>query len=60
MVNKKKLKLNVRFSKGLVVCAKSPEVCNECKDIKGCETISTYYNPYEGIKECFSNNEKRR
>lgn len=60
MCNRKKLKLNIKFNKGIVVCAKSPIECKECKEIKGCDTISTYYYPYEGIKECFNNNEKRR
>lgn len=60
MGNRKKIKLNMKFNKGIVVCAKSPGLCKECKDIKECETINTYYYPYEGIQECFKNNEKVR
>jgi len=60
MANRKKLKLNIKFNKGIVECAKSLIECRSCKDIKGCETIDTYYYPYEGVKECFKNNEKKR
>jgi hypothetical protein len=57
---RKKLKLNIKFRNGTVVCAKSPIECKKCKDIKGCETIDTYYYPFQGIEECFKNNEKVR
>lgn len=57
---RKKLRLNIKFKNGAVVCAKSPGQCKECKDIEGCELINTYYYPYQGIKECFINNDRRR
>lgn len=62
MIKRKKLRLNIKFQNGAVVCAKSPGLCKECKDIKGCETIDTYYYPYNSkdIDECFRNNERRR
>ncbi|WP_238899349.1 hypothetical protein [Clostridium sp. YIM B02500] len=56
---RKKLKLNIKFNKGIVVCAKSPVECNTCENINNCETINTYYYPYEGIKECFKNSYKK-
>lgn len=60
MEHRKKLKLNMKFEGNKVVCARSPSECRECKEIKSCETIDTYYDPFKGIKECFRNNEKRR
>lgn len=60
MEHKRKLKLNMKFNNGKVICAKSPTECRSCKDIKGCETIDTYYYPYQGINECFRNNERRK
>lgn len=59
-MKRKKLKLNIKFNKGIIECAKSPIECGSCKDIKVCETIVTFYYPYEGIRECFGNNEKKR
>lgn len=62
MSNRKKLKLNIKFIKGIVVCAKSPIECKECKDIKQCEKMDVFYYPFndKDIRECFNNNEKRR
>lgn len=62
MSNKKKLKLNIKFNKGIVVCAKSPIECISCKDIKQCEKMELFYYPFndKDIQECFKNNEKRR
>lgn len=57
---RKKLRLNIKFKNGAVVCAKSPGLCKECKDIEGCETIDTYYYPFQGIGECLRNSERRR
>jgi hypothetical protein len=57
---RKKLRLNIKFINGSVVCAKSPGLCKECKEIQGCETITTYYYPFQGIEECFRNNERRK
>ncbi|MDR3598529.1 hypothetical protein [Clostridium sp.] len=57
---RRKLKLNMKFDKGIVVCAKSPIECRECKYIKWCETIDTYYYPFEGINECLKNSERKR
>lgn len=60
MSDKKKLKLNVRFNKGKVICAKSPDQCKDCK--QECETMDLFYYPYKSrdILECFKNNEQRR
>lgn len=62
MSDRKKLKLNIKFNKGLVVCAKSPVECKLCKDIKQCEKMDLFYYPFndKDIMECFNNNEKRR
>jgi len=51
MSKRKKIKLNMKFNKGIVECAKSPIECRSCKDIKQCETIDTYYYPFQGITE---------
>ncbi|MDR3598739.1 hypothetical protein [Clostridium sp.] len=59
MGKRKKIKLNMKFNKGIVVCAKSPIECRLCEDINKCETIDTYYYPYEGVRECFKNNERK-
>lgn len=59
-MKRKKLKLNIKFNKGIVECAKSPIECKGCKDIRKCELINTYYYPYEGIEECFNNSERNR
>lgn len=61
MDNKKKLKINIKFNnKGKVECAKSPELCNECKE--ECEKMDLYYDPfnYKDLKECFKNSERSR
>lgn len=62
MSNKKKIQLNVRFSKGKVICAKSPIECRSCKDIKQCEKMDLFYYPFNNkdIQECFKNSDKRR
>ncbi|NRT76318.1 hypothetical protein [Clostridium beijerinckii] len=59
---RKKLKLNIKFNKGIVVCAKSPIECRSCRNLKSCETIDTYYYIYRSndIEECFKNNYKKR
>ena len=57
MSNRKKIKLNLRFKDGKVACAKSPSLCNGCKEY--CEKMDLYYYPYKDIKECFRNSEKR-
>ena len=57
MRNRKKLKLNIKFNKGIVECAKSPELCKECKE--ECEKMELYYYPFKGIEECFKNSEKK-
>lgn len=59
-IKRRKLKLNIKFRNGVVVCAKSPGLCKECKDIEECETINTYYYLFQGIGECFKNNERKR
>ncbi len=57
---RKRIKLNVKFINGNVICAKSPGQCKECKE--ECEKIDLYYYPFKDrdIRECFRNNEKRR
>jgi hypothetical protein len=60
MSKRKKIKLNVRFKNGNVICAKSLIECRSCKDIKQCELMDMYYYPFQGIGECFKNNEKRK
>jgi hypothetical protein len=59
-VKRKKLKLNIKFNQGIVVCAKSPRLCKECKDLMECERIDIYYDQFQGIKECFKNSESKR
>lgn len=64
MSQRKKIKSNIKFNKGIMVCAKSPSECvmTGCKDIKQCEKMDLYYYPFndKDLKECFNNNEKRR
>lgn len=62
MSNRKKLILNMRFSKDKVLCAKSPEECKGCGEKRECESMVLYYYPFndKDIKECFRNNEKRK
>lgn len=60
MSKRKKIKLNMKFNQGKVECARSPDKCGLCEYIKQCETIDTYYYPFQGIAECFKNNEKRK
>lgn len=62
-MNRKKIKLNVKFNKdNIPECAKSPSLCKGCKDIKQCEKMDFYYYPFKDrdIRECFTNSEKRR
>lgn len=60
MSQRKKLKLNIKFNKGIVECAKSPSECIGCKEIKQCEKMDLYYYPFKDIKECFKNSERMR
>ena len=61
MSNKRrKVKLNVKFNKNKVDCAKSSENCEGCSSIKTCELIYFYYYPYKGWQQCFNNSEKRK
>ncbi len=59
-VKRKKLKLNIKFNKGMVVCARSPSECKSCKE--HCEIMELSYNPFSNkdLKECFTNDERRR
>lgn len=45
---RRKIKLNVKFNKNEVICARSPEKCRECSSMKTCELIDFYYYPYKG------------
>lgn len=58
---RKKLKLNVKFMNGVVVCAKSPKECRSCNEISKCEKMELFYYPFskKDIRECFKNNEKK-
>ncbi|ENZ33307.1 hypothetical protein HMPREF1084_01775 [Clostridium butyricum 60E.3] len=58
----KKLKLNMKFENGRVICARSPDMCNDCISKRNCETINVFYDQYnkKDILECFNNSEKRR
>lgn len=38
----KKIKLNMKFSKGSVVCARSPGECKQCGNRKDCEYMVLY------------------
>jgi len=60
MSKRKKIKLNVRFKNGNVICAKSPDLCKGCKE--DCEKMDLFYYPFNkrDLMECFKNNEKRK
>lgn len=60
MIKRKKIKLNMRFNHGKVVCAKSPDICKDCKE--ECEKMELFYYPFndKDLKECFKNNERKR
>ena len=59
MSQRKKIKLNVRFRNGNVICAKSPDLCKECKE--ECEKMELFYYPFSSrdLMECFKNSEKK-
>ncbi|MCE5221863.1 MAG: hypothetical protein LLF98_11550 [Clostridium sp.] len=59
-MKRKKLKLNIKFNKGIVECAKSPDVCKDCKE--ECERMDLFYYPFndKDLKECFKNSERSR
>jgi hypothetical protein len=56
---RKKIKLNMKFNKGSVVCARSPGECKQCVNRKDCEYMVLYYYPFRDFKECFKNSEKK-
>lgn len=59
-MKRKKLKLNVKFNKGIVECAKSPDLCTGCKE--DCEKMELFYYLFndKDIQECFKNSERVR
>lgn len=57
MSQRKKIKLNVRFKNGNVICAKSPDLCMDCKE--DCEKMDLFYYPFKRIEEYFKNSEKK-
>ena len=52
----------MKFENGRVICARSPDMCNDCISKRNCETINVFYDQYnkKDILECFNNSEKRR
>lgn len=60
MSKRRKLKLNVKFKDGKVICAKSLDECKGCKE--ECEKMDLYYYPFSSrdMMECFKNNQKRK
>ena len=62
MSKRKKIKLNMKFNKNIVVCAKSPELCRDCKDNKECEEMEIFYFLFNkrDLVECFKNDQKRK
>lgn len=60
MSERKKIKLNMKFNKGVVMCAKSPSLCGECKE--ECERMELFYYPFNkrDLWECFKNIEQRK
>lgn len=60
MKERKKIKLNIKFNKDTVICAKSPELCGDCSE--DCEKMEVFYYPFNkrDLEECFKNDEKRK
>jgi hypothetical protein len=44
MSKRKKLKLNIKFNNGAVVCARSPSECKNCKEFY--ELMELFYYPF--------------
>lgn len=59
-MKRKKLKLNVKFNKDKVVCAKSPTECKICGHSSTCELMELYYYPYDGAKDCMKHRSYKR
>lgn len=59
-MSRKKLKLNVKFNKDKVVCAKSPTECKACINISTCELMELYYYPFDGAKYCMKHSSYKR
>ncbi|MDG5852478.1 hypothetical protein [Clostridium beijerinckii] len=57
---KRKLKLNIKVLNEIVVCARSPDQCKNCRE--NCESMELFYYPFndKDIKECFKNDERRK
>ena len=55
-----KIKLNIKFNQGIVVCAKSHNQYKDC--IECCAQMELFYYPFNNkdLKECFTNDERRR
>lgn len=53
MSERNKIKLNVRFRNGKVICARSPNECKGCKE--DCEKMDLFYYPFNNrdLMECF-------
>lgn len=59
-MKRKKIKLNVKFAKDKVVCAKSPIECKLCRNISTCELMELYYYPYDGADDCMKHRSYKR
>lgn len=57
---REKVIVNLKFNKNIVMCAKSPELCGDCKE--ECERMELFYFPFnkKDLIECFKNEQKRK
>ena len=62
MSKREKVILNMKFTKNIVVCAKSPELCGDCTNKKECEEMELFYFLFNkrDLVKCFKNDQRRR